>query len=204
MTALTIASVQFKRHANDKFFNLTTIRSFAGQASKQNVDILIFPELCIPGFLGESDLSQVQADRLAESFPDGLSCLYLQHQAELFDLNIGAGMVEADNGLYFNTFVMAMRDGRLERHRKSCLFGEHSGPCNDHGVFKLPDGLITGILSDSESREGVHINAMAENGARLILTSHPKGSVRVLDDKGQLLAETAGTMDTLDVVTVDI
>ncbi|AMO54672.1 nitrilase-related carbon-nitrogen hydrolase [Endozoicomonas montiporae] len=198
MQEVTIVSVQFNHRANDKFHNLNCIDAYAKQASEQGVDFLCFPEMCITAFRHLHNLKRRAIVRLAEQVPDGLACQHLQHLAQHYRINIGAGLIESDgDGKFYNTYILAMSDGRLERHRKSCTPGsEHMTTENGHHVFSTPVGCHTGILTCEEKSQAANVEATVQRGADIILVPHLNGKLIVL---GAMLAKTSGTANTLEI-----
>ena len=95
-------------------------------------------------------------------------------------MTIGAGLVEAGpGGEFYNTYVVAMADGRAERHRKLHAF-EHlsiqSGA--EFTVFDIPDGFRVGVLIcyDCNIIENVRLTAL--QGAEILIAPHQTGGCR--------------------------
>ena len=91
-----------------------------------------------------------------------------------------AGLLEAaGNGVFHNTYVVAMPDGRLVRHRKLHAF-EHPAiqPGDEHTVFDTPHGFRAAILVcyDNNIVENVRIAAL--RGAEVLLAPHQTGGCR--------------------------
>ncbi len=68
-----VAAVQFEHAAADKKANLAKIRGFVEAAADQKVEIVVFPECCIPGYWFLRGLSRTELEALAEPVPDGPS-----------------------------------------------------------------------------------------------------------------------------------
>lgn len=175
-----VASVQMESAPGDKDANFRKIEAFTAAAAKQGATIVIFPECCLSGYWFMRHLSAEQLAALAEPVPDGPSVRRLRALAESSGLIIGAGLVEtAPDGGFYNCYVVAMPDGRWERHRKLHAF-EHplmrSG--TDITVFDLPDGFRAGILIcyDCNIVENVRMTALA--GAEILIAPHQTGAVR--------------------------
>ena len=66
MQDIRAASVQFNHAPGDKAFNLEKIKHFAAQADRQDVDLLIFPEMCITGYWHLRKLAREALAALAE------------------------------------------------------------------------------------------------------------------------------------------
>ena len=125
MTKKTIraASVQFQHRAGDKAFNLGRIREFVGRAAARGVELIAFPEMCVTGYWHVRNLARESVEELAEEFPSGPSTRALLSLSAEHSMTIGAGLVERDSeGSLFNSYVVAMPDGRVERHRKLHAF----------------------------------------------------------------------------------
>ena len=64
---LTAAVVQFECVAGDKAANLTTMRHFVDQAAAHKVQLLVFPEMCVPGYWHLTKMTADQLHSIAES-----------------------------------------------------------------------------------------------------------------------------------------
>ena len=49
MRDICVAYVQFEHAAGDKHTNLRVIRDFVAQATRQDIELIVFPECCIIG-----------------------------------------------------------------------------------------------------------------------------------------------------------
>ena len=94
MNAIRAASVQFQHLPGDKEANLATVRSFSAQAATEQVDLLVFPEMCITGYWHVRNLSREEIDALAEPVPDGPTTEALVSLASECGMTIGAGLIE--------------------------------------------------------------------------------------------------------------
>ncbi|MGE5127003.1 MAG: nitrilase-related carbon-nitrogen hydrolase, partial [Betaproteobacteria bacterium] len=148
MRDVRVAAVQYESRAGDKAANFATLERFAGQAADRGVEIVVFPECCLTGYWFLRRLSVAELQALAEPVPDGPSCERLRALSARHGLTLGAGLVEAaGDGVFHNTYVVAMPDGRLVRHRKLHAF-EHPAilPGSEHTVFDTPHGCRVGVL----------------------------------------------------------
>ncbi len=177
---LRAAAVQFESAPGDKQANFTILERFLTQAAAQRVQLIVFPECCLTGYWFIRNLSPAQLDALAERVPSGPSTRRLAALASQYQTAIGAGLVEAaGNGVYHNTYVVALPDGQTHRHRKLHAF-EHdlirSG--TEYTVFDLPGGLRAGVLIcyDCNIVENVRITAL--RGADVLIAPHQTGGVR--------------------------
>jgi predicted amidohydrolase len=177
MKDVRVASVQFNHRANDKTYNLSVIQRYVEQAAKLNVSIIVFPEMCITGYWHVSTLSEPEIRTLAEYVPQGATCQALLAMSAQYKISIGAGLIEMDDkGRLYNTYVMAMTDGRLAKHRKLHTFvSRYMESGNDYTVFDTPHGCRVGILIcwDNNLVENARITAL--NGADILVAPHQTG-----------------------------
>ena len=177
---LRVASVQMESAPGDKEANFRKIESFVEQAVRQKVRLIVFPECCVTGYWFIRHLSLPELGQLAEPIFEGPSSRRLMNLAKSSGLTIGAGWVEAgDDGVFHNSYVVAMPDGRAERHRKMHAF-EHLSIRNgsEYTVFDLPDGFRAGVLIcyDCNLLENVRITAL--RGAEILIAPHQTGGCR--------------------------
>ncbi|MGE0884137.1 MAG: nitrilase family protein [Blastocatellales bacterium] len=180
MNNIRVASVQFHHAANDKTANLEKIRSFVAKAAAQQVELIVFPEMCITGYWHVRKLSKDELLALAEPVSDGDSTRELLALAAKYQMTIGAGLIElGEDGAMYNSYVVAMPDGRTACHRKLHSF-EHEDICpgNRFTVFDLPNGVRAGVLIcyDNNLIENVRITALM--GAEVLLAPHQTGGCR--------------------------
>ncbi|MFT4692472.1 MAG: nitrilase family protein [Verrucomicrobiia bacterium] len=177
MNKIKAAAVQFNHRPGDTAFNLGRIDEFVKEAAAQSVDLLVFPEMCISGYWHVRNLSRDEILKLAEPVPAGDSSQHLLRLAKEHNMTIGAGLIEVDSdGNLFNTFVVAMPDGRIERHRKLHTFiSEHMLSGCEYTVFDIPQGARVGVLIcyDCNIGENVRMNALL--GAEILLAPHQTG-----------------------------
>jgi len=180
---LRVASVQFESQPADKEANFQKVETFAAAAAAQGACLVIFPECCLTGYWFIRNLTIDQLAALAEPIPDGPSTRRLAELAQRLGITIGAGLVEAaGNGVFHNSYVVALPDGTIHCHRKLHAFEHeaiHSG--TDITVFDLPDGFRVGVLIcyDCNIFENVRLTAL--RGADVLLAPHQTGAVRSRD-----------------------
>ena len=177
MQDIRVASVQFNHRANDKHYNISIIQHYVEEAAKLDVSIIVFPEMCITGYWHVSKLSKREVQGLAEFVPQGEISLALLAMSEKYQISIGAGLIEIDEkGKLYNTYLVAMPDGRLAKHRKLHTFvSQHMTSGNEYTVFDTPHGCRVGILIcwDNNLIENARITAL--KGADILLAPHQTG-----------------------------
>jgi len=178
MDNVRAAAVQFESIQADKPANLETIRRFAARAAERGVQLLVFPECCVTGYWFLRKLSREQLGQLAEPV-NGPSSAALLELASRYGMTIGAGFVEADEDRFYNTYVVAMPDCGMRRHRKlHSIENDHIASGNEFTVFDTPHGFRAGVLIcyDLNLVENVRITALL--GADVLLAPHQTGGCR--------------------------
>jgi predicted amidohydrolase len=180
MQDTTVAAVQMECAAGDKAANFATVEHLARAAAARGAALVLFPECCLTGYWFLRRLSVPELGALAEPVPGGPSCDRLLALAAGLGASVGAGLVEsAGGGVFHNTYVVAMPDGRLARHRKIHAFEHpaiHGG--DEVTVFDTPHGFRAGLLVcyDNNIVENVRIAAL--RGAEVLLAPHQTGGCR--------------------------
>jgi predicted amidohydrolase len=177
---LRVASVQIESLPADKDANFQKMERFVEQAAAAGAKLAVFPECCVSGYWFIRNLTPEALASLAEPIPEGPSTQRLIEMARRHGMTIGAGWVEAaDDGAYYNSYVVAMPDGTYRRHRKIHAFEHALVKCGSEvTVFDLPDGFRAGLLIcyDCNVIENVRMAALA--GAEVLIAPHQTGAVR--------------------------
>jgi predicted amidohydrolase len=180
MKNIRVASVQFEHVAGDKQANLAKITGFSAQAAEQGVELIVFPECCITGYLFMRQLTKEQLEAMAEPVFEGPSSQALMALATKHKITIGAGLVEkADDGNMYNTYVVAMPDGQFQRHRKiHCFISEHLSCGSKFTVFDTPQGCRVAVLTCYDNNIGENVRLAALNGAEILIAPHQTGGCK--------------------------
>ncbi len=183
MRDIRVAAVQFQHAPGDKQANLDTVTSFTRQAAKQGVEILVFPECCITGYWHLRHLSRNDIRALAEPVFDGPSSQALLALSREHGLTVGAGLLElGEDGNVYNTFVVAMPDGQMRRHRKIHAFiSAHVSSGSEYTVFDTPHGCRVGVLICYDNNIGENVRITALQGAEILLAPHQTGGCALKD-----------------------
>lgn len=182
MNTIRAAAVQFEHSAGDKQANYSVLREFTQRAHGQGVDLLIFPEGCINGYWFLRRLNRAELCALAEPVPEGPSSQLLGALACETGMTIGAGLVEADGEAMYNTYVVAMPDGRFARHRKLHSFeNEAISPGDEFTVFDDPHGVRLGVLICYDCNIGENVRLNALQGVEVLLAPHQTGGCKLKD-----------------------
>jgi predicted amidohydrolase len=185
MRNLRVASVQIQHANNDKAANFTKLERFVQQAAEQNVELIVFPECCLTGYWFLRNLTKQQLESLSEPIP-GPSTQRLLALSKQHNMTIGAGLIERDEqGLMYNSYVVAMPSGEFRRHRKINAFEhDHITPGSEYTVFDTPHGCRCGVLIcyDNNIIENVRITALM--GAEILLAPHQTGGCNSMSPHG--------------------
>lgn len=180
MQDIRVAAVQMQHAPGDKGANLAKIRLFTEQAAAQNAQIVAFPECCISGYWHLRKLSRSELTALAEPVVDGPSSKFLQKLAVENVITVGAGLIEVDSvGKLYNTYVVAMPDGKFAWHRKLHAFVNEHLTCGDkYTVFDTPHGVRVGVLICYDNNIIENARATALLGAEVLLAPHQTGGCK--------------------------
>ena len=158
MRDIRVAAVQFQHVAGDKSYNLGRIQHFVTEAARSRVEIIAFPEMCITGYWHVRKLSREAIEGLAEPVPDGPSSQELMRLSREHGMTIGAGLIErGDDGKLYNSYIVAMPDGRWAVHRKLHAFESEFISAGDrYTVFDTPHGNDDDPSEDEKHTDPAH------------------------------------------------
>jgi len=175
MKQIRIGTAQFEARDHDKAYNLSVIESLARAAAGEGAELVSFHECSIPGYTFLETLTREQLTDLAEAVPDGPSTRRLVSIASSLGVSIGAGLVELEDGLLYNTYLVVDGNGLIAKHHKIHAFVHDALTCGDRYTVFDHLGCRFGILTcyDNNLPENVRITAMM--GAEIILMPHVTG-----------------------------
>lgn len=182
MNNIRVAAVQMEHINGNKTQNLEKIKKFVLEAKEKAVQIIIFPEACITGYWFWRNLSEQDLLNLSEPVFTGPSSIYIMELAKQYNITIGAGLLENDNGKMYNTYIIAMPNGEFKKHRKIHAFeSDYILEGDSLTVFDTPYGCKVGLLTcyDNNIIENVRMTALL--GAQIILAPHQTGGCRSND-----------------------
>lgn len=171
------ATVQFQHAAGDKAANLATVTKFTQSAAEQDARLVTFPEMCLTGYWHVRNLDRNAINDLAEEVPSGPSTAALVKLAHQYQMIVGAGLIErANDGQLYNTYVVAMPDGKVHAHRKlHCFISQHMSSGDRYTVFDSPLGCKLGVLICWDNNLVENTRATALLGADILLAPHQTG-----------------------------
>jgi predicted amidohydrolase len=176
-SSIRAGSVQFEARPGDKAYNLDRIAHFVGIAQARQVQMLVFPEMCVTGYWFVRKLDRAQLDGLAEAVPSGPSVTRVRQLAITHQMLIGFGLIEADpDGTLYNAYVVCMPNGDTHCHRKLHAFEHEAIASGDHyTVFDTPWGVRAGVLICWDNNLIENARATALLGASVLLAPHQTG-----------------------------
>ena len=173
---LRVATVQFQHRAGDKAYNLSRVEAFARSAREAEADLVLMPEMCIPGYWHIPGLDQEGLRDLAEQ-TNGPSMSEVAALSADLKIAVGAGWLEAgDEGRFYNSYRLCFPDGSSHSHRKLHAFEHpmiHSG--ERYTVFDTPWGVRMAILICWDNNLVENVRACALMGAQVLLAPHQTG-----------------------------
>jgi N-carbamoylputrescine amidase len=186
MRDIRVATVQFQHAPGDKAYNLARVRHFVAEAARQKVELIAFPEMCLTGYWFVRKLSRADFESLAEPVPDGFCARELLSMSRDNGMTIGAGLVErGDDGKIYNSYVVAMPDGRYAVHRKLHVFEHPNISAGDrYTVFDTPHGCRVGVLICYDNNIVENARATALAGAEILLAPHQTGGCNSVSPRG--------------------
>ena len=186
MRDIRVATVQFQHKPGDKAYNLGRVQHFVTEAAALSVEIIAFPEMCLTGYWHVRKLARDAFEALAEPVPDGPSTQELLRLSREHGITIGAGLIErGDDGKFYNSYVVAMPDGRWALHRKIHAFESTFISAGDKfTVFDTPHGCRVGVLICYDNNIIENGRATALLGAEILLAPHQTGGCNSLSPHG--------------------
>jgi len=98
--------------------NVAKVRNMLDNST---ADVMVLPELFNTGYYF-SNIEEVAS--VAEKIPDGFTCRQLTETAKQWRMHIVAGILEEDEGKYYNSAVLIGEEGYIDHYRKIHLFNE--------------------------------------------------------------------------------
>ena len=171
MSQLSICLAQLRCELANKEMNLLRILQAMDEASRQQADYVLFPELFLTGYLMEDRIH-----RLAEP-EDGPSILQIRRQAKRCRVGAIVGFPERDGDLVYNCALFIGKDGQIVgKYRKVHLYHKEKewfAPGENLPVFDLPEGRVGLMITyDMEFPETARLLALKEAGLLLVLAAN--------------------------------
>jgi beta-ureidopropionase len=117
---LKVAAAQIRPFFGKPEKNRHLLSRYCAKAGQQEIDLLVFPELCVSGY---NFTSQKQVDAMAEPIPGGPTTQLWMKLAEEYNMIIIGGLAESEqsSGIY-NSAAIVGPNGFIGYYRKIHLF----------------------------------------------------------------------------------
>ena len=173
-------SVQFEHVAGDPEYNFEQVEKHTRLAADESSELIVFPECCLTGYWHLRKLSRTELIEIAEPVAVGAACSRLLALSEETGVTIGAGYIELDEEFrLFNSYFVAMPDGRWVNHRKlHCFISEHIESGDSFTTFQHPNGIWMGVLICYDNNIIENVRATALAGAKVLLAPHQTGGCK--------------------------
>jgi predicted amidohydrolase len=166
---MLVGAAQINVSIGHKKENLSKCLSLVRAAGDQHLDLLVFPECALTGYVFNS---YDEAFPMAETIP-GESTNLFKEACHKYKIAILMGLLEQGEGKIYNTAVLISPEGLVGKYRKSHLLclgvDRYILPGEDLPVFSLYQAKV-GILICYDQRFPEPARVMALKGAQVILT----------------------------------
>ena len=144
---MKVSYIQFRPALGNKKRNVRHILFLLEEVLKDEVDLVVLPELCNTGYVfrSKNDLK-----KLAEEIPEGITIKALYDFSKERSVNIVAGLPEKDGRRIYNTAVLVGPEGLIGKYRKAHLFGREK-------LFFSKGTMPFSVYNISKSRIGMMI-----------------------------------------------
>ena len=175
MKHLKVAVAQFEPRDGDKAYNLGVIESLTAQAKEQGAEVISFHELSVTAYTFLKNLSREELEALAEPVPNGPSTQKLIELSQKYGMAILAGLVEAENNKFYNTYICVDEGRVISKFRKIHPFiSTYLDAGTEYAVFELR-GWRCGILICYDNNVVENVRATTILGAEVIFAPHVTG-----------------------------
>jgi len=162
---MKIAACQTPEFIGDINASLSCIESFSIDVEKHNIDLLLFPECFLQGYLvNDEHLEQYALDLTSSEFK------VIMKRLSDIKMTLIFGVIERSEGKFYNSAVVLKNGTLLGVYRKKHLLGGEAlfEPGLTSPVFELK-GIKYGINICSDTQFPDSAKAIAEQGASVML-----------------------------------
>jgi N-carbamoylputrescine amidase len=180
MQSIRVAAVSMNSELGKPFQVFDAIAAWCGRAKAEEAELVLFPELIVPGHCTPSTWE------IAEPIPEGPSVRTLVSLAQQHGLWLSAGLAEKERDIVYNTQVVVGPEGYVGKQRKIHLSrdevlyykGGKDLPVFDLGKCRV--GIV--ICYDNMFPEVARVLAL--RGAEILLMPHA-ARLKLWDDTPQ-------------------
>jgi 5-aminopentanamidase len=183
---------------HDKSSNLFKIQRCIQNASKENVDLVLFPELVLTGYYTREKTNELAEDK------NGKSVQQIAGWAKEYDVKVIFGFPEKRESQIFNSACFINNDGSiLGTYQKIHLWDEeykYFSAGNDFPVWETDIGKI-GIMICYDTEFPETARMLAEKGAEIILA--PTANMSPLEHSQKIYIQSRACENQLFVATTN-
>ncbi|HWO95543.1 MAG TPA: carbon-nitrogen hydrolase family protein [Bacillus sp. (in: firmicutes)] len=195
---MKLALSQFQPVLHHKEKNLEKMHEYMKEASQQECDVILFPELALTGYFTREKTPELAEDK------NGSSIALLRRWAQQYNMMVIAGFPEKVDEEIYNSAVIIGRDGELlGTYQKVHLWDEeykYFKAGDTFPVWKTEFGTIgVMICYDTEFPETARI--LAEKGAEIILA--PTANMTPLEHSQRIYIQSRAAENQVFVATTN-
>jgi predicted amidohydrolase len=170
MSKITVAVLSPVCKIGDVEANLAHFEEWVAECVAQGAELVAFPELALCGYAYDPALKMV-----AQAVPGPTTCS-LEQIARRYRVYISVGILEKQNGNYYNAQIVVGPQGYLGHYRKHYPTPKEREvlstlPGKAYPTFEIV-GIRFGINICADSRQMDTIEALAARGVRLVHNPH--------------------------------
>jgi predicted amidohydrolase len=174
-TPLRVSAVQFESLPGDVPGNLERVEQLTAAACADGAELIVLPEMCLPGYWHLRRRSRPGLLELAEEI-GGPTVRTVREMAIDRGVGIGVGFLERDGDALYNSYALCLPDGVVHCHRKLHSFEHEAISSGSHfTVFDTPWGIRAAILICWDNNLVENVRATALMGADVLLAPHQTG-----------------------------
>lgn len=174
-TPLRVSAVQFESMPGDIPGNLERVDQLTAAASADGAELIVMPEMCLPGYWHLRRRSRSGLLDLAQEI-GGPTVGTVREMAMSRGVGIGVGFLEREGDALYNSYAVCLPDGAVHCHRKLHSF-EHEAISSGSRftVFDTPWEIKVGILVCWDNNLVENVRATALLGADVLVAPHQTG-----------------------------
>ena len=157
-----VATCQLNDVQDDIYSSIRIIEANLSEAEDNNVDIVCFPECFLQGYTLDEKVTKARALAL-----DSAQFKLLLVATARYKTAAIIGLIEEENGKYFNAAVVIKQGKVVGKYRKVHLFEENFQAGNDYPVFTV-NNLTFGINICYDARFSDGAMELKKKGAEII------------------------------------
>jgi predicted amidohydrolase len=187
--SVTVAAINFHSEVGDKATNLNRIEEYVLKAVNKGVNIIVFPEAALTGYMFPIDMGPKLAEEVPGSSTDKIVKLTSQ-----YDVYVVFGLIERDGGKHYNSAALIGPNGVIGVYRKMDIRPDWKwcSPGTDIPIFETKYGPIGMSICVETYAHPEIARVAALKGARLLLNPTAAPTFGVLEDTQAYMLHQVG------------